>query len=284
MLVELLAVPPCLMLRLMGYFFPACGEGLPKDEECPCLAADDGDLEDVPERRRVGRRKFTLAERIEIGERDNWQCRICQDPTHLVERPPVMLIGEISVEELVAEDVPSEEGWPQPTERLPRRPLSASIDHIVPLAAGGTDDRANLQLAHLFCNLHKNDSSAGTGFTRPEYVRAVLLNLIDGTPVPEVIRRGCFSSWDYPANRRVEFTFALYIAAGEVEADPRHGYPASRSERFIGEVGNDRWRAAVADMKERRAQWRARWQPVNLRAGSAAIDKLGMVAGMYGVH
>ena len=33
-------------------------------------AADD-DLEDVPERRRERRRKFTLAERIEIGERDN---------------------------------------------------------------------------------------------------------------------------------------------------------------------------------------------------------------------
>lgn len=221
---------------------------------------------------RGGRRKFTLAERIEIGERDNWLCGICQDPAHRVERPPVMLIEEISVEELVVEDVPSEEDWPQPTERLPRRPLSASIDHIVPLAAGGTDDRGNLQTAHLFCNLHKNASSAGTGFTRPEYVRAVLLNLIDDTPVPEVIHRGCFPSWVYPARRRVEFMIALHIAAGEIGADPRYGDLSSRSERFICELGDDRWRAAVADMRERRAKWRARWQPVNLRVGGAAIN------------
>ena len=55
----------------------------------------------------------------------------------------------------------------------------------MPLAAGGTDDRSNLQLAHLFCNLHKNASRPGAGFTRPEYVRAVLANRIDDTPCPK---------------------------------------------------------------------------------------------------
>jgi 5-methylcytosine-specific restriction endonuclease McrA len=35
----------------------------------------------------------------------------------------------------------------------PDRP---SIDHIIPRAAGGTNDPANLQLAHLSCNHRKH--------------------------------------------------------------------------------------------------------------------------------
>lgn len=35
--------------------------------------------------------------------------------------------------------------------------LFGSIDHIVPLSRGGTNDLANLQLAHLRCNLEKRD-------------------------------------------------------------------------------------------------------------------------------
>jgi len=31
----------------------------------------------------------------------------------------------------------------------------ASVDHIIPLARGGTDDPTNLQLAHLGCNQRK---------------------------------------------------------------------------------------------------------------------------------
>jgi hypothetical protein len=140
----------------------------------------------------------------------------------------------------------------------------------VPLAAGGTDGRSNLQIAHLFCNLYKNAYRSGVGFRRPEYVRAVLPNLIDGTPVPEAIRRGCFPSWAFPARQQVEFMIALLIAAGEVEADLRYGDLASRSDRFILELGNDRWHEAVADMKERRVRWRARWRPVCLRSPSSA--------------
>lgn len=35
--------------------------------------------------------------------------------------------------------------------------MCASIDHIVPRAHGGTNDPANLQLAHLQCNAVKSD-------------------------------------------------------------------------------------------------------------------------------
>ena len=34
-------------------------------------------------------------------------------------------------------------------------PLYASVDHVHPLARGGSNDRSNLRLAHLVCNLRK---------------------------------------------------------------------------------------------------------------------------------
>jgi hypothetical protein len=36
-------------------------------------------------------------------------------------------------------------------------PMSASLDHIVPLAHSGTHTKANTQLAHLICNVRKSD-------------------------------------------------------------------------------------------------------------------------------
>lgn len=40
------------------------------------------------------------------------------------------------------------------TIRLPKR-LTATVDHIIPRALGGSDDRENLQLAHFGCNASK---------------------------------------------------------------------------------------------------------------------------------
>lgn len=62
---------------------------------------------------------------LEIFERDGWVCGICREPVDA---------------ELVA---PS----------LMRR----SLDHVIPIARGGLHSRANVQLAHLLCNLRKND-------------------------------------------------------------------------------------------------------------------------------
>jgi 5-methylcytosine-specific restriction endonuclease McrA len=36
-------------------------------------------------------------------------------------------------------------------------PGFGSIDHVVPVARGGSNDLSNLQLAHLSCNLRKGD-------------------------------------------------------------------------------------------------------------------------------
>lgn len=73
----------------------------------------------------ANRERFTAAE---IGERDNWICRLCADPI--------------------------DRSW---SERDPGHPLAPSIDHIRPVTAGGGHTRANAQITHLGCNLEKND-------------------------------------------------------------------------------------------------------------------------------
>lgn len=48
-------------------------------------------------------------------------------------------------------------------------PMSASIDHIIPLEKGGhPSDLANLQLAHLYCNRQKAAKMFDAGITREQ--------------------------------------------------------------------------------------------------------------------
>lgn len=58
--------------------------------------------------------------RSKIFERDGWRCQLCRKP---VRRTAV---------------VP--------------HPLAPTLDHIVPLAAGGLHEPANVQTAHFICN------------------------------------------------------------------------------------------------------------------------------------
>lgn len=53
----------------------------------------------------------------------------------------------------------------EPVDLSLRKPnlMSASIDHIVPFAHGGSNDPENLQLAHLHCNHVKSDSGYNRG-------------------------------------------------------------------------------------------------------------------------
>lgn len=88
----------------------------------------------VLDKRRVAnsarRAKTRGAERVEIFsheeifERDGWKCGICG---RRVGKKP----------------------WPHP--------LSASLDHIVPLIEGGDHSRANVRCAHLGCNSGRRD-------------------------------------------------------------------------------------------------------------------------------
>lgn len=67
----------------------------------------------------------------EIAERDGWRCQLCRKPVHPAKRHPDQ--------------------------------MCASIDHIVPISQGGTDVRANVQLAHLFCNMSKGNRALPDG-------------------------------------------------------------------------------------------------------------------------
>ena len=70
--------------------------------------------------RRVGARSERVSHRA-VFERDNWVCGLCGDPVD----PSVK--------------------WPSL--------MSASLDHVVPLARGGSHTYDNVQLAHSGCNI-----------------------------------------------------------------------------------------------------------------------------------
>lgn len=72
------------------------------------------------------REKAATAERfdpLEVFDRDGWVCGLCSLP------------------------VDPDRAWPDP--------MSPSLDHVVPLSAGGEHSRANTQLAHWLCNVRK---------------------------------------------------------------------------------------------------------------------------------
>lgn len=66
--------------------------------------------------------------RIQIFHRDGWICQLC--------------------------DLPVDRGAAVP------HPLAATLDHIIPLARGGTHEPSNVQLAHFLCNCTKSDQTA----------------------------------------------------------------------------------------------------------------------------
>ena len=73
-------------------------------------------------RRRARKKNLTVEmfSRIEIFERDQWVCQLCN------------------------KNVDSTLKYPNP--------LSSSLDHIIPISRNGTHERKNTQLAHLICN------------------------------------------------------------------------------------------------------------------------------------
>lgn len=71
--------------------------------------------------------RITRASRLAIYKRDDWTCQICLDP--------------------VDPEVPANSRW------------GATLDHIIPWSRGGSDDPANLRLAHRWCNSVRGDLS-----------------------------------------------------------------------------------------------------------------------------
>jgi 5-methylcytosine-specific restriction endonuclease McrA len=138
----------------------------------------------------------------EIGERDGWRCGICRDRAHLV----------------------------VPARKRPD-PLSPSIDHIVPLALGGTHTRSNVQIAHWFCNHEKNMDGPDDGCA--ELMRAKLARRLYGTPIPERVWRASYSYW----SSRHERALDIEIALGEIEPETGTEPASSRLRRIAHDRG-----------------------------------------------
>lgn len=88
---------------------------------------DDRRRENYQKRRALKRgADAELIDNAKVFDRDGWMCGIC------------------------AEAVDPELKWPDP--------MSVSLDHVVPLAKGGSHTYDNVQCAHLRCNIQKSDS------------------------------------------------------------------------------------------------------------------------------
>ena len=68
--------------------------------------------------------------RLAIYERDAWTCGICLEP--------------------VADGLPPHDPW------------QATLDHVVPRSAGGSDEADNLRLAHRWCNAVRSNRAGLT--------------------------------------------------------------------------------------------------------------------------
>lgn len=90
---------------------------------------------DAKHRRRAVQRNAFVAPvtRTVIYTRDKWTCQICNTELHRHESAP--------------------------------HPLSPTIDHIIPLANGGTHEPANVRAAHFLCNARRGNRETPTQLT-----------------------------------------------------------------------------------------------------------------------
>jgi 5-methylcytosine-specific restriction endonuclease McrA len=82
------------------------------------------------ERRRI-RKRMAFVENVyrkQVFERDGWKCQIC------------------------GKAIPKRAKVPEPK--------APTIDHIIPLAVGGTHEMKNVQAAHFWCNANKSANAA----------------------------------------------------------------------------------------------------------------------------
>jgi predicted nucleic acid-binding Zn ribbon protein len=84
----------------------------------------------MKDNRRAAKRKAFVAPvyRIRIFERDGWTCQLCNEPVDRLAKVPDS--------------------------------LAPTLDHILPLAKGGTHEPSNTQCAHFICNSIKGDRVA----------------------------------------------------------------------------------------------------------------------------
>ena len=105
----------------------------------PCShVREDGKICSLPAASHIMRKPISSPSRVlQLRQRDGWSCRLCS----------------------------REFGDPPPVHP---HPLGVTIDHIIPVWRGGSDDLANLQLAHRSCNLKKQNDSPSPRQRRQE--------------------------------------------------------------------------------------------------------------------
>lgn len=114
----------CGVLFATPYTVMTCGEG------CAEVKRRD-DRREAKHRRRARQRNAFVAPvfRRKIFERDRWRCHICGKTTRRSAVVP--------------------------------HPLAPTLDHLIPLADGGTHEPANVRTAHFSCNSLKNCRGGG---------------------------------------------------------------------------------------------------------------------------
>lgn len=97
-----------------------------------------------------------LLARSESGRRKYSSARVCTDcrAPHLQRNVPALLLRDGESCGICADSIDASLKYPDPR--------SPSVDHVMPRSRGGADHMDNYQLAHLICNIRKQDK---VGFT-----------------------------------------------------------------------------------------------------------------------
>jgi 5-methylcytosine-specific restriction endonuclease McrA len=104
------------------------------------------------------RRSIPPAREVEVFRRDAWTCRYCGQPTVFL--PVMAFLGH-----LFPDQFPYDPHWKAGVTHPAVSACGASVDHVVPVTRGGTDDLDNLVTACWPCNARKGD------FTLQEFGR-----------------------------------------------------------------------------------------------------------------
>lgn len=123
--------PGCDRVRSRGDLCKPCYNNVHYPNRHLTLPSKDPDRERGRLRTRTQRKRAVrrgaeaeVVDRWLVGERDGWQCGICS----------------LSVDNSLS--------YPEP--------MSASLDHIVPLSRGGSHVYANVRITHLSCNVNRH--------------------------------------------------------------------------------------------------------------------------------
>ena len=96
------------------------------------------------------RRSIPPAREVEVFRRDAWTCRYCGQPTVFL--PVMAFLGH-----LFPDQFPYDPHWRAGVTHPAVSACGASVDHVVPVTRGGTDDLDNLVAACWPCNARKGD-------------------------------------------------------------------------------------------------------------------------------